>query len=612
MRIAQITIQNFRGVKYAKLLLPRQAVLLGDNNAGKSTVLEAIDLVLGPERLHRPSPIDEHDFYAGEYLGQDKAPITIAIELVVVELSEEQLMHFFNNLEYWNTETNTLLDSPPPEATDGPNIAEALRLGFRGKYDPEEDNFICETFFVSPHCEEGKSDPFKIRDKRICGFLFLRTLRTGSRALSLERGSLLDVILQLRDLRSNMWEDFLSELRQIDIAENESFGISPVLNDLQASLQAFVPSDGGENPNIRVSELTREHLRKTLAVFIGTGAYTSNNNEYLAPFGHQGTGTINTLVLALLAMIAEEKQNVIFAMEEPEIALPPHVQRRIVDSIRSRSAQALFTSHSPYILDEFSPENLILIRRDKGIMEAIPATLPPSVKDKSYRNELRKRFCECLLARKILIVEGRTEYDAMTAAARHLSEIMPNIYRTLENLGIAVIDAETDSQIAPLGTYFKALGKTVYAIADRQDPTRSAEIRSAVDLFFESPESSFEKLILKHTEEKALLKFGLDAVSDGRWPQHLTAESPNESMSLPKIQNALRRFLEYKKGSGEAARLVRMCNESELPPFIKSTLRDIKNHCNPVTPEAVVAPEKSSSDPPIAYPATTLGAEVEV
>jgi putative ATP-dependent endonuclease of OLD family len=358
MRIAQITIQNFRGVKYAKLLLPRQAVLLGDNNAGKSTVLEAIDLVLGPERLHRPSPIDEHDFYAGEYLGQDKAPITIAIELVVVELSEEQLMHFFNNLEYWNTETNTLLDSPPPEATDGPNIAEALRLGFRGKYDPEEDNFICETFFVSPHCEEGKSDPFKIRDKRICGFLFLRTLRTGSRALSLERGSLLDVILQLRDLRSNMWEDFLSELRQIDIAENESFGISPVLNDLQASLQAFVPSDGGENPNIRVSELTREHLRKTLAVFIGTGAYTSNNNEYLAPFGHQGTGTINTLVLALLAMIAEEKQNVIFAMEEPEIALPPHVQRRIVDSIRSRSAQALFTSHSPYILDEFSPENL--------------------------------------------------------------------------------------------------------------------------------------------------------------------------------------------------------------------------------------------------------------
>lgn len=45
---------------------------------------------------------------------------------------------------------------------------------------------------------------------------------------------------------------------------------------------------------------------------------------------HQGTGTINTLVLALLSLIADLKQNVIFAMEEPEIAIPPHTQKRII------------------------------------------------------------------------------------------------------------------------------------------------------------------------------------------------------------------------------------------------------------------------------------------
>ena len=38
---------------------------------------------------------------------------------------------------------------------------------------------------------------FRKKDKRNCGFLYLRTLRTGSRALSLERGSLLDIILQM-------------------------------------------------------------------------------------------------------------------------------------------------------------------------------------------------------------------------------------------------------------------------------------------------------------------------------------------------------------------------------------------------------------------------------
>lgn len=49
------------------------------------------------------------------------------------------------------------------------------------------------------------------------------------------------------------------------------------------------------------------------------------------PFGRLGTGSINLLVFALLTFIAElkEKQSVIFAMEEPEIALPPHTQRRL-------------------------------------------------------------------------------------------------------------------------------------------------------------------------------------------------------------------------------------------------------------------------------------------
>lgn len=40
-------------------------------------------------------------------------------------------------------------------------------------------------------------------------------------------------------------------------------------------------------------------------------------------------------------------------MEEPEIATPPHTQKRIVDSGRERSAQAFFTSHAPYVLGEF-------------------------------------------------------------------------------------------------------------------------------------------------------------------------------------------------------------------------------------------------------------------
>ena len=44
MRVARIKIVNFRGIVSADLLLPANVVFVGDNNSGKSTVLEAIDL----------------------------------------------------------------------------------------------------------------------------------------------------------------------------------------------------------------------------------------------------------------------------------------------------------------------------------------------------------------------------------------------------------------------------------------------------------------------------------------------------------------------------------------------------------------------------------------
>ena len=460
MKLANIKINNFRGIKHGDLNLPDQVVLIGDNNTGKSTILEAIDLVLGPERLSRKPVIDEHDFHAGEYLDSAKNPVEITIEVIVTDLNVEQQSHFMNNLEWWDTKSQSLLQGPPPEITDCDGVVPALRLGFRGYYDNEEDDFAGETFFMSPELEDGKYDPFKVRDKRLCGFLYLRTLRTGNRALSLERGSLLDIILRLRELKPRMWEDVLAQLRDISVASEPELGLSEILTSVQSAVRELVPVECADSPAIRVSQMTRDHLRQILTVFLGTGTYNSTGKEHAAPFHHQGTGTINTLVLTLLSMIADLKQNVIFAMEEPEIAIPPHTQKRIISSVIAKSAQAIFTSHSPYVIEEFDPAQIIVIDRKDGELKGHPARLPPAVKQKMYKEEVKRRFCEALLARRVLIVEGRTEYDTFPQLAKRLQELDSSSYSSLESLGIAVIRANSDSQVAPLGAYFKALGKT--------------------------------------------------------------------------------------------------------------------------------------------------------
>ena len=310
MRIAQLTIKNFRGIAEAELRIPSHALLLGDNNCGKSSVLEAIDLVLGPDRLNRAGAIDEHDFYAGRYLDAEGNPVSIHVEAIIVDLNAEQVRRFKGNLEFWNDQSGALVSGPPIGAIQDPNVKEALRVGFRGWYEPEDDDFKTQTFFCSPPQDSGEQPPFRTSDKRVCGFLFLRALRTGSRALSLERGSLLDVILRVQELRPKMWENVLEQLRTLPVAADPALGITQILTGVQEAIRSFVPSEWAAEPHLRVSDLTRETLRRTLTVFMATGAM-NGGKPHAAPFQHQGNGTINMLVLALLSMIAEAKKSVI-------------------------------------------------------------------------------------------------------------------------------------------------------------------------------------------------------------------------------------------------------------------------------------------------------------
>ena len=580
MRVARLEVANFRGIRIAKVLLPPKVVLVGDNNTGKSTLLEALDLVLGPERLARRPPVNEHDFYAGTYIKDETTAVTIRIEVVVTDLNEDQTRHFRDHIEWWDATAQDLVDGPP-ERTDESAVLPALRVEFRGAYDFEEDDFQGQTYFCSPVRDDGEKDTFRVSDKRLCGFLFLRTLRTGRRALSLERGSLLDVILRLQEKRLQMWEELLRELTALPVGAKPELGITELLTAVQESARSYVPAEWVDKPRMRVSELTRESMRTTVAVFIGTGALREDGEEYSAPFAHQGTGTVNALVLALLSLIAELKQNVIFAMEEPEIAIPPHAQKRIVDSIRRKSAQAIFTSHSPYVLEEFAPEEVLVLRRTRGELTVVPSTYPPNVKPKQYREEFRKRFAEALLARHVLLAEGRTEYDSFIAAARRLSDLGEVGYRSLEALGVAPLDAGGESKIAPLAAHLASLGKRVFAVCDEQAEAAREAIKLTGCELFESPYKGFEQLLVDTTAESALRRFAGNVVESDEWPSHLAKIKPSADTGAVELRAAIREYLVWAKGASGAAELLDVCTKDEMPPFVIETLVAIAEALEP-------------------------------
>jgi putative ATP-dependent endonuclease of the OLD family len=609
MHIVRVRVRNFRGIAQGEVSLNGHTVLVGDNNAGKSTLLEAIDLVLGPERLSRRPVVDEHDFYAGLYVDVDKREVLpIQVEVLVAGLNDDQQRHFRDHLEWWDSSAKSMLEGPPADGVDKEHVAAVLRVFFNGWYDVEEDDFAGETFYAHPQLAEGAYTRFSTSDKRRCGFLYLRTLRTGARALSLERGSLLDIILRLQDTRLRMWEDLLTQLRQLPVGEQGQIGT--LLEAVQSAVRHYVPSDAAENPHMRVSDLTREMLRRTLTVFMGTGAKRPDGTSYAAPYQHQGTGTINTLVLALLSIIAELKQSVIFAMEEPEIALPPHTQKRIINSVRQKSAQAIFTSHSPYVLEEFEPGQVHVLKRSSGVLTEVPAAYPPGVKPKAYRTEFRTRFCEALLAKYVLVVEGKTEFDALPASARRLCELEAGKYKSLEHLGVAIINAGGETNVAPLGAFFKGLGKTVFAVFDKQVPAQLAAIVASVDHPFESPMKGFEDLVLNQVPEAALRAYALGVVADGGWPPHMTGagQVPVATTPVVELRKYLKDFFGWGKGEGSVADLLASSSSSaDVPQYVRDALAAITAVVEP-PPAAAALPVAGAAVLPAAGAAGGTGA----
>ena len=594
MQVRRLTINNFRGIKQAQLLLPKHAVLIGDNNTGKTTVLEALDLVLGPERLNRFPAVDEHDFFAGRYTSS--APVVLAedsldaepsepaspesdspqieIETVVIGLSDEQKAKFGDSVEWWDVSGNELYDEPNPEGVDAENIVPALRVTFIGQYNCDEDDFEGSTYFTRSLTEDEVPSRFGRRDKHVCGFLYLRSLRTGSRALSLERGSLLDIILRLKEVRPQMWEATLDGLASFEVASDEEHGISRVLQSISSALKKYVPKEWGADPHLRVSNLTREHLRKVITAFIATG-----DGEHAAPFYRQGTGTINMLVLAMLSQIAEDKQNVIFAMEEPETAIPPYAQKRIVQEVRGLASQTLFTSHSPYVLEEFSLNEAVVLSRDTaGEMTQSEIELPPNVKLKRYRQEFRTRFCEGLLASRVLVAEGATEATALPAAARRLEEIDSEKYSSLEVLGICTVDAGGEDNIEGMATLYAALGKLTFAACDQQSAGNEAAIRAVVNTLFMHEEASMEELVVKESAESALLRFA-DIIN---WPPHILSQHPDPKSD---VKVAFEKYFGWSKGNWGIADFLAQCGEAEMPPWVRDTCAALRLQCDP--PSAV-------------------------
>ncbi|XYJ88714.1 AAA family ATPase [Cupriavidus necator] len=397
----------------------------------------------------------------------------------------------------------------------------------------------------------------------------------------MERGSLLDVILKAYEVRARMWEGLLGQLRGLDVVGGDDPDFGLILTAIRDAMREIVPGEWADAPHLRVSELTREDLRRVLKSFLATGV-----PGYAAPFQHQGSGTINALVLSMLGLIAQRRNGrVIFAMEEPELSLPPHVQKRVVDKVRELASQALFTSHSPYVIEQFAPEQMTVMTRDNtGLLTSASVVLPDNLKLKIFRDGFRTRFCEALLARRVVVVEGKTELVAYSAVARRAAELVPGQHQRLDSLGWVPFDAAGQTAVASFAAFFRSLGKTVATIFDQQTPAARAAIEAACHRAFEQPYAGFEHLLRAEVSPAMQAWFVKWFVAVGEWPQALANLVPPDGSADAAYSAPFLALFTHKKGDDYLTVFFEQCQVGHLPPTMMGIIRDLRNMVAPPPP----------------------------
>ena len=285
--------------------------------------------------------------------------------------------------------------------------------------------------------------------------------------------------------------------------------------------------------------------------------------------------TLNVLVLALLSFIAELKPaSVIFAMEEPEIAVPPHTQRRIADYLLRNTTQAFATSHSPYVIERFEPsQTLLLSRGPDSSVTAKKVSDAGGLKGNDFKRFARRGLTECMLGKGAIVVEGLTEFHSLPVAARMLEESDSSL-QPLDIAGAAFFDAETESSMPKFGTFFKALGLKTFSFYDfiARTPEKKKLFTDAFDVDCEHAHAGFEVLIVSEMSLDRLWSFLDDLRSSGDNGGFAIPTARPADADLKKLA---RSALESSKGAGWAARLFEGSTLAELPATVTGFLKQV-------------------------------------
>lgn len=381
MWLKKLKIRNFRKIEDLTISFPRGlSVIVGANNAGKTTIIDALRLMLFSSRDFNALRLNEDDFRRGA----EGAPIEISCTFC--DLDDEDEVHF----------QECLVDI-------GGGKFE-VQLTARAEY-----NSITRRANVKMWGgeTEGGSLPSNLYDKLTS--VYLQPLRNP------ESG--------LRPGRHSQVSRLIDTLAEED--EHESFEM--IAKEANDNIRALKPvKDVKEDIDTQMASITGDELaQKTELIFSDPTfhriiAGLQPEIEGL-PFALNGLG-YNNLVFtsATLGTLRRSDQFSFRAIliEEPEAHLHPQLQvlllrhlAKVATEAGGNEVQVIASTHSPILASQAPIESIISVHENQNNVTAVSVCTIDfdTILKKKLQRFLDATRAELFFARRILMVEGITE-----------------------------------------------------------------------------------------------------------------------------------------------------------------------------------------------------------